>query len=125
MQLLGWVAPTTQLNFLRLRSFHEILVAATETERRLPSVHKRTFKTFWPELTGERHVDYRPDETRITLCGATNKQVDAHARALEMVVEALTDPIDRKIVLGRSSISSIQGLWTQMANARPKVQRYG
>ena len=73
-------------------------MAAAETERRLPSVHNRTLKTFWPELTGERHVDYRPDETRITLCGATNKQVDAHAKAMEMVITGLDNKEDRRLV---------------------------
>ena len=98
MQLLGWVAPTTQLNFLRLTSFHDFLVAAAETERRQPSVHNRTLKTFWPELTGERHVDYRPDETRITLCRATNRQIDDHAKAMGMVITGLDNKEDRRLV---------------------------
>ena len=73
-------------------------MAAAETERRLPSVHKRTLKTFWPELTGERHVDYRPDETRITLCRATNRQIDDHAKAMEMVITGLDNKEDRRLV---------------------------
>jgi hypothetical protein len=46
----------------------------------------------------ERNIDYKPDRTVVTPCKATNKQVDAHSLALELVIKAIADPTDRRIV---------------------------
>ena len=82
----------------RLIPYHNFLVEAAETERRLPKAINLTLKTLWPETASERNIDYKPDRTVVTLCKATNKQVDAHSRALELVVNAIADPTDRRIV---------------------------
>ena len=82
----------------RLIPYHYFLVEAAETERRLPKAINLTLKTLWPETALERNVDYKPDRTEVTLCKATNKQVDAHSRALELVVKAIADPTDRRIL---------------------------
>ena len=82
----------------RLIPYHYFLVEAAETERRLPKAINLTLKTLWPETASERNVDYKPDRTVVTLCKATNKQVDAHSLALELVVNAIADPTDRRIV---------------------------
>ena len=82
----------------RLIPYHYFLVEAAETERRLPKAINLTLKTLWPETASERNIDYKPDRTVVTLCKATNKQVDAHSRALELVIKAIADPTDRRIV---------------------------
>ena len=82
----------------RLIPYHYFLVEAAETERRLPKAINLTLKTLWPETASERNIDYKPDRTVVTLCKATNKQVDAHSLALELVVNAIADPTDRRIV---------------------------
>ena len=81
-----------------LVELHWFLVRAAATEQALPSISKITLKTLWPEMATERNVDYKPDRTVVTLCKATNKQVDAHSLALELVVNAIADPTDRRIV---------------------------
>ena len=82
----------------RLIPYHNFLVEAAETERRLPKAINLTLKTLWPETASERNFDYKPDRTVVTLCKATNKQVDAHSLALELVVKAIADPTDRRIL---------------------------
>ena len=82
----------------RLIPYHNFLVEAAETERRLPKAINLTLKTLWPETASERNIDYKPDRTVVTLCKATNKQVDAHSRALELVINSISDPTDRRIV---------------------------
>ena len=81
-----------------LVELHWFLVRAAATEQALPSISKITLKTLWPEMATERNVDYKPDRTVVTLCKATNKQVDAHSRALELVINSIADPTDRRIV---------------------------
>ena len=81
-----------------LVDLHEFLVRAAETERRLPSAIYRNLKTYWPEITGEKHVDFRPEKTAVTLCRATNRQIDDHAKALEMVITGLDNKEDRRLV---------------------------
>ena len=81
-----------------LVDLHNFLVRAAETERWLPSAINHNLKTLWPEMATERNIDYKPDRTVVTLCKATNKQVDAHSLALELVVNAIADPTDRRIV---------------------------
>ena len=82
----------------RLTPYHYFLVEAAETERRLPKAINLTLKTLWPETTSERNIDYKPDRTVVTLCKATNKQVDAHSLALALVAEVIADPTDRRIL---------------------------
>ena len=74
------------------------LVRVAETERGLPAAFNITMKTLWPETASQRHVDFKPDRTRITYCAPTNRQIDTHMEALELVKEALADPIDWRIV---------------------------
>ena len=82
----------------RLVRVHKFLVEAAETERRLPSISRRSIKTLWPEVASEQFLDYRPTKTPLTLCGATNKQIDAYSRALDLVVDHLDNPEDRCLV---------------------------
>ena len=71
---------------------------AAETERRLPAAINRNLMTYWPEMTGEKHVDFKPEITAVTLCRATNRQIDDHAMAMEMVITGLDDKEDRRLV---------------------------
>jgi hypothetical protein len=101
-----------------LVDLHNFLVRAAETESRLPSFNKRSYKTFWPEVTGERHVDYRPEKTRITWCGATGKQIDDFTRALEIVSHGLDNWMDRRIVWGVAHSAAFRDRgprWTVLA----------
>jgi hypothetical protein len=54
-------------------------------------------KTLWPDTQAKRHIDYTPDRTKLTYYKPTGKQIDAHARALEMVIAAIKDVTDRHI----------------------------
>ena len=81
-----------------LVDLHNFLVRAAETERRLPSAINHNLKTYWPEITGERYVDFRPDKARLTVCHATNRQIDDHAKAMEMVITGLGNKEDRRLV---------------------------
>ena len=69
----------------RFAIIHKFLVRAAETERRMPAVNVRGVKTVWPDIAAERYVDFRPDKTQVTFCKATNKQIDAHAFAQELI----------------------------------------
>ena len=71
---------------------------AAETERRLPAAINYNLKTYWPEITGEKHVDFKPEITAMTLCRATNRQIDDYAKAMEMVITGLDDKEDRRLV---------------------------
>ena len=81
-----------------LVDLHNFLVRAAETERWLPSAINHNLKTLWPEMATDRHVDYKPDRTRTTRCAPTGVQIDAHGKALEMVVEGEQNWMDRTIV---------------------------
>ena len=82
----------------RLVPLHNFLLEAAETERRLPSSYRRSVKTLWPEVASEQFMDYRPSKTPLTLCGATNQQIDAYSRALDLIVDHLDKPEDRHLV---------------------------
>ena len=71
---------------------------AAETERRLPAAINYNLKTYWPEITGEKHVDFKPEITAMPLCRATDRQIDDHAKAMEMVITGLDDKEDRRLV---------------------------
>ena len=81
-----------------LADIHNYLVMAAETEWRLPSAINHNLKTYWPEMPGEKHVDFKPEKTPVTLCRATNRQIDDHAKAMEMVITGLDDKEDRRLV---------------------------
>ena len=100
----------------RLLPIYEFLVKACETERGLPLVINTTLKTLWPETASEKHVDYKPDRTRITFCKPTGKQIDQHSRALALVVDAIESPKERKIIwaVAQSSAFRDSPKWTQL-----------
>ena len=81
-----------------LANIHNYLVMAAETERRLPAAINYNLKTYWPEITGEKHVDFKPEITAMTLCRATNRQIDDYAKAMEMVITGLDNKEDRRLV---------------------------
>ena len=81
-----------------LVDLHNFLVRAAVTERRLPSAINHNLKTYWPEITGERNVYFRPEKARVTVCHATNRQIDDHAKAMEMVITGLGNKEDRRLV---------------------------
>ena len=88
-------------NSPRLAIIHKFLVHGAETERRMPRViPHRGMITVWPDVAAERNVDFRPSETRVTICAATNRQITDHARAEELINLLDTDSrfLVRKVV---------------------------
>jgi hypothetical protein len=79
-----------------LAIIHKFLLQAAETERRMPPVRNKGTVTVWPEVAAERNVDFRPDKTFVTVCRATNKQIDNHAHADDLI--NLLDEEDRLLV---------------------------
>ena len=75
-------------------------------------------KTYWPEITGERYVDFRPDKARVTVCHATNRQIDDHAKAMEMVITGLGNKEDRRLVWAVAHSAAFRGRgpkWSKIA----------
>jgi len=70
------------------------------TERRLPAAINRNLITYWPEMTCEKHVDFKSENTVVTLCHATNRQIDDHARAMEMVITGLDKKLATNLMYG-------------------------
>ena len=80
----------------KLAIIHRFLLLAAETERRMPAVRNKGMVTVWPEVAAERNVDFMPDKTSVTICHATNKQIDNHAHADVLI--NLLDQEDRLLV---------------------------
>ena len=77
---------------------HNFLVRACETERGQPKVFDLTMKTLWPDTEADRRIDYTPDRNHITCFKPTGKQIDDHARALQLVTAGIDDVIARRVV---------------------------
>ena len=106
-----------------LVELHWFLVRAAATEQALPSISKITLKTLWPEMATDRHVDYKPDRTRVTRCAPTGVQIDAHEKALEMVVEGQQNWMDRTIVWAVVQSAAYSGRgprWTNLVRLLKK-----
>ena len=113
----------------KLAIIHRFLLLAAETERRMPAVRNKGMVTVWPEVAAERNVDFMPDTTSVTICPATNKQIDNHAHADELI--NLLDEVDRLLVrkvLKKSCFRRVPP-WKQLAkyfkcNRRTVTRRY-
>ena len=99
-----------------LAIIHKFLVKAAETEKRMPTVRNYGMQTVWPDVAAERNVDFRPDKTFVTLCKATNRQIDDHALAEEMI--NCLDKSERvfvRFVLKTAAFRERGPAWTKIA----------
>ena len=76
-------------------------------------------KTVWPDLAAERNVDFRPDRTFITLCKATNRQIDDYALAEEMInCLEKSERVFVRLVVKTAAFRERGPTWTRIAKLR-------
>lgn len=109
----------------RLQKVHDFLVRAAETERGLPPVSLPRVKTLWPETAAERHVDYKPEKTKVTYCKPTGKQIDEYGRAIDVVLENLSSEVDRKIVWAIVASAAFRGRGPRWSSLVQKFRALG
>ena len=101
--------------------FHDWLLEAAETERRLPSANRRTPASWWPDVAaGLDWLAWPSEKTHTRLAGATAEQVDTYDLVHDIVV-GLPDPADRALLwaVAQSAVFRQRGpAWAKVAKLR-------
>ena len=73
----------------------------------------------WPDIVAERNVDFRPDKTFVTLCKASNRQIDDHALAEEMInCLEKSERVFVRLVVKTAAFRERGPTWTRIAKFR-------
>ena len=99
-------------------SFHDLLLEAAETERRLPGASRRTPASWWPEIVAGTDWLAWPSETTVTrIAHATGEQVDNYDLVHQIVMGL--DPDDRGLLWAVASSAAFRQrgpAWTKVSN---------
>ena len=103
-------------NPITASELHGLLLAAAETDRRLPTAERRTPTSWWPELRQE-WADYAPDRTQVRLARATPEQIDAYD-LVHAIVAGIRSLADRRLLwaVAQSAVFRHRGpAWSRIA----------
>jgi len=94
----------------------EMLVQATRTDRRLPSVIRTGSRTYWPDITRDEWLAYADPTTRVRV-QPTSSDIDEYYLVIILLLRLPVD--DRRLVWLRSKGQS----WKRVARKFRKDQR--
>ena len=117
--------------FSSITSLHDSLVAAAETERRLPAAIRKQKLASWPEYLLDWTLYTTDGKTNVKLDRATAKQITRYDFVLDSIIK-LQRPEDRKVLwfAAHSAAFKQRGPgWTKIAkvmktNRRTVKQKY-